>query len=961
MKVVSLLNLKIRQKLLLFWFGAILLSLLLLGITLSLLISRQYEANARGKIAADFNTLSSELHGLRVKLERDVSLLAARPDVVSITSLVDTYQDIGDYQPLVFDGEKRRLARLLSQQAMASTLHHVSVYDSKRQLIACNCASRPGSEAGGYSSVQEGELTYLGVEPGAPLQESDSNLLLSLPQRLPSGRTLQYRILDDMLVIDAFMPVTRTLPDGAQRVLGVVRIVEYLDEEFVERIRRHTAGEFMFSVGERLRYGGLDGVSVGATAGLPLLGETDFSRSGSVWRHDDRHFLGFGKLPLQGGAPVVFVFGVGTDDLVKNFEVFKTSIIAVLIVMAMLVLPAGFILLSRNISQPLERLASGVRALGRGDYIELDTRGSRDEIGELAHAFNEMSQALRSREAGLRKLSLAVEQSPVSVMITDPDGCIEYVNDRFVEVSGYSREEALGAKPSLLKSGNTPLERYRQLWDAVLGGSVWRGQLSNRRKNGELYWEEAVIAPVKDGHDQVTHLIAVKEDITLRKSYEEQLLRQANYDSLTDLPNRLLVLDRLSQALAYAGRHELSVAVIFIDLDNFKKVNDTLGHAVGDALLVKIAHRFGQVLRGGDTLARLGGDEFLVVIPDVAGQNEAGNIAEKIIRTLEQSIRLEGREIYITASLGISLYPTDGQDSPILMRNADAAMYHAKDSGRNTYRFFTPAMNENALRRLEMESRLRHALKNGELSLHYQPQVGADGGELLGAEALLRWHNPVLGQVPPDKFIPLAEDLGVIHEIGEWILLTACCQAYAWFGECQSQFRMAVNVSPLQLRDGRIVPVVRRVLEQSGLPPAMLELELTEGLLMENPEEKEALLRELKRLGVTLALDDFGTGYSSLSYLRRFPFDILKIDRSFIRDLTTDPDDAELTLSIISMAHSLRLQVVAEGVETLEQLQFLQAHRCDLIQGFYFSKPLPAAGFSAWLDTDTRGRQVHDR
>jgi EAL domain-containing protein (putative c-di-GMP-specific phosphodiesterase class I) len=260
-----------------------------------------------------------------------------------------------------------------------------------------------------------------------------------------------------------------------------------------------------------------------------------------------------------------------------------------------------------------------------------------------------------------------------------------------------------------------------------------------------------------------------------------------------------------------------------------------------------------------------------------------------------------------------------------------------------------------------MESRLRHALKNGELSLHYQPQVGADGGELLGAEALLRWHNPVLGQVPPDKFIPLAEDLGMIHEIGEWILLTACRQAYAWFGERQSPFRMAVNVSPLQLRDGRIVPVVRRVLEQSGLPPAMLELELTEGLLMENPEEKEALLRELKGLGVTLALDDFGTGYSSLSYLRRFPFDILKIDRSFIRDLTTDPDDAELTLSIISMAHSLRLQVVAEGVETLEQLQFLQAHGCDLIQGFYFSKPLPAARFSAWLDNDTRGHQVHDR
>ncbi|WP_260294170.1 EAL domain-containing protein [Sedimenticola hydrogenitrophicus] len=961
MRVVSLLNLKIRQKLLLFWFGAILLSLLLLGITLSLLISRQYEASARAKIAIDFHTLVSELSGLQVKLEHQVSLLAARADVVSITSLVDTYQNVGDYQPLVFDGEKRRLAGLLSQQAMASNLQHISIYDSKRQLIACNCASPTGGKSGGYTSVRDGVLTYLGIEQGELLRDSRFNQLQSLPEHLPTVRTLLFRLLDDQLVIDAFMPVTRTFPDGTHRLLGVVRIIEYLDDAFVEHIRQHSTAEFMFSVGERLRYGGLDGVTPGAATDLPQLDNADFTRSEPLWRHDDKHFLGVGKLSLQGAQPVVFVFGISKDELMKSFEVFKTSIIAVLIVMAMLVLPAGFFLLSRNISQPLERLASGVRALGRGDYIELNTRGSRDEIGELAGSFNEMSRALQSREVGLRKLSLAVEQSPVSVMITDPDGWIEYVNAHFVEVSGYSREEALGVKPSLLKSGNTPLERYRQLWDTVLGGSVWRGQLCNRRKNGEIYWEEAVIAPVKDGHDQVTHLIAVKEDITLRKSYEEQLLRQANYDSLTELPNRLLVLDRLSQALAYAGRHELSVAVIFIDLDNFKKVNDTLGHAVGDALLVKIAHRFGQVLRGGDTLARLGGDEFLVVIPDVTGQDEAGNIAEKIIRTLEQSIRLEGRDIYITASLGISLYPTDGQDSPILMRNADAAMYNAKDSGRNTYRFFTPAMNENALRRLEMESRLRHALKNGELSLHYQPQVSADGAELLGAEALLRWHNPVLGQVPPDKFIPLAEDLGVIHEIGEWILLTACRQAYTWFGERQLPFRMAVNVSPLQLRDGRIVPVVRRALEQSGLPPAMLELELTEGLLMEHPEEKEALLRELKGLGVTLALDDFGTGYSSLSYLRRFPFDILKIDRSFIRDLTTDPDDAELTLSIISMAHSLRLQVVAEGVETLEQLQFLQAHGCDLIQGFYFSKPLPAAGFSAWLDSDSRSRQVHDR
>jgi diguanylate cyclase (GGDEF)-like protein len=438
----------------------------------------------------------------------------------------------------------------------------------------------------------------------------------------------------------------------------------------------------------------------------------------------------------------------------------------------------------------------------------------------------------------------------------------------------------------------------------------------------------------------------VKEDITIRKSYEEQLLRQANYDSLTDLPNRLLALDRLSLALAYAKRHELDVAVLFVDLDNFKRINDTLGHEVGDKLLVEVAKRFSRVMRDGDTVARLGGDEFLVVVPDVEGPKEVEKISEKIIDVLTQPIELEGREIYIGASVGVSLYPDDGKDSSILMRNADAAMYIAKDSGRNTYRFFTSAMNDSSRRRLETEPHLRLALDKNELSLHFQPQVSAVSGNIEGMEALLRWNNPVLGQVPPDFFISLAEDIGVIHKIGAWVLEKACRQACVWNKQLGSPLRVAVNVSPLQFRDPGLVDTVQSVLDETGLAPELLELELTEGLLMDSNPEKEEMLRNLKALGLTLTMDDFGTGYSSLSYLRRFPFDVLKIDRSFIRDVIVDQADADLTHSIITMARVLKLQVVAEGVETEEQLRFLQLHGCDLIQGYLVGRPVPASEFS---------------
>lgn len=939
-------SLRIKQKLLLFWMVSILFLLLFLGYSLSLLVSDRYLEQAQGKIGKDFRILATELETIRSKLQHNAGVLAVQSDVVAITSLVNSYQDLKSYQPLVFDGEKERLAQLLLRQAEVGGLRSVAVYDSKGDLVACSSTTPAGERYAGYSTVVDGQLTYrsIGQNRGSAEQcPQGKKVYVNSPGR---EQITGYQVREGELVIGTAIPVMRHLPDGVIRLIGTLRICEYLDETFVSHIGEHTKDDFMLYMGDGMRLGSIkESLPAVPSDQLPRLDEVNKSRSESGWLDSEEYFIGLVRMDMEEGDPVVFAFGVSKEELAKNFEAFKKSIMAVMLVITLIVLPFGVVVLNRVISRPIERLAFGVQTLERGEYVELESEDGSDELSQLARSFNTMSSALQSREEGLRKLSMAVEQSPVSVLITSPHGIIEYVNDSFVEISGYSREEVVGATPRLLKSGHTSQEQYRQLWETVLAGKVWRGQFCNKRKDGTLFWEEAVISPVKDAAGQITHLIAVKEDITIRKSYEEQLLHQANYDSLTGLPNRLLALDRLTVALAYAKRHDLAVAVLFVDLDDFKLVNDTLGHVVGDKLLVEVAKRFSQVMRDGDTVARLGGDEFLVVVPDVVDPQEAETISEKVINTLLRPIELEGRMVYIGASVGVSLYPEDGQDSTILMRNADSAMYMAKEGGRNTFRFFTSAMNENALRRMDMESRLRLALDKGEFSVHFQPQVRALTGNLSGVEALLRWSNPVLGQVPPDIFIALAEDIGIIHEIGAWVLESACRQVCVWNEELETPLRVAVNVSPLQFRDQGLVDMVQRVLEKTCLPSELLELELTEGVLMDSNPEKDAMLGNLKALGITLTLDDFGTGYSSLSYLRRFPFDVLKIDRSFIRDITVDPADAELTHSIITMAHILKLQVVAEGVETVEQLRFLQQYGCDLIQGHLTGRPLAASEF----------------
>jgi diguanylate cyclase (GGDEF)-like protein/PAS domain S-box-containing protein len=540
-------------------------------------------------------------------------------------------------------------------------------------------------------------------------------------------------------------------------------------------------------------------------------------------------------------------------------------------------------------------------------------------------------------------LQVAVlEAAANAIAITDSNGTIQWVNHAFTIMTGYSKEEVLGKNPRLLKSGDQAQSYYDKLWSTILSGKVWQGEIINKRKDGTTYTEEMTITPVTQGvgNAAVTKFIAIKQNITKRKVAEERIQFLAYSDALTGLPNRRLLQDRLTQALASARRQKSRVALLFLDLDKFKNINDSLGHAVGDLLLQEVAGRLTTWGREQDTVARVGGDEFLILLTGVKDITDVAVAAKRLMDTMIGEYSIQGHALNITCSLGVSIFPEHGTDTETLIKNADTAMYSAKESGRNGFRFFTEDLDAQAVERLTLENSLQLALDKKELFLVYQPQMDIVSGKIIGLEALLRWQHPKLGLVPPDKFIRIAENCGLIVPIGEWVLETACSQARKWHEDGLPKVRVAVNVSAVQFRRQGFSEQIRRVLHETGLAPQYLELELTESVVLADADVTFSVSQELKAMGVELAIDDFGTGYSSFSYLKQFRVGKLKIDRSFIRDVAVNPDDAAITAAIISMAKNLHLKVIAEGVENEAQMSFLRAHHCDEIQGYYFSKPL---------------------
>jgi len=554
-------------------------------------------------------------------------------------------------------------------------------------------------------------------------------------------------------------------------------------------------------------------------------------------------------------------------------------------------------------------------------------------------------QERSQREARLALLFQAVEQSPVAVAVAGADGSVEYLNPPLATLLGHTAP-AEDESPLDWESGRSAPEALKGVRRALDQGVEWRGELHLTKGRGGFVWGAVTLSPVRREGGTLSHWLWLIEDITERKSFEERLLRQSQFDTLTDLPNRVLAIDRLDQALNLAHRHKGGVAVAILDLDRFKTINDTLGHGRGDELLVQVAQCLREAVWEGDTVARLGGDEFLLILSGVYEATAAERVAAKVLRALGRPFLIEGREVFVTASLGITLAPADGLDPHTLLRNADAAMYGAKEQGGNTIRFFQPEMNRRAKERLDMEGLLRHAQERGEIALHYQPLVDAQGIPV-GAEALMRWTSPDLGAVQPERFIPLAEETGLILPLGTWALEQACRDIAVWQTQGLPPFRVSVNVSWRQFAAGNLPETVQRVLNAAAIDPDLLELEITETLLMTDAPLVRSVLGRLKAMGVRAALDDFGTGYSSLSYLKRFPFDQLKIDQAFIRDLHESESQA-LVGAIIAMGRALGLTVVGEGVETEAQRDWLRQRGCTLMQGFLFATPMPATDLAAW-------------
>jgi diguanylate cyclase (GGDEF)-like protein/PAS domain S-box-containing protein len=553
--------------------------------------------------------------------------------------------------------------------------------------------------------------------------------------------------------------------------------------------------------------------------------------------------------------------------------------------------------------------------------------------------------------AALRLRDRAIEASTNAIVIVRTDcepPTIEYVNAAFERITGYPREEVVGRDWHILHDSADSAHRPGSVETMLRADEESEVLLRSRRRNGVPFWNSLHMAPVRDDGGRQTHVVAIIEDVTENKSYQEQLEHQATHDVLTGLPNRALLLDRIAQAIAHARRNDRMMALIFVDVDHFKRINDGYGHSVGDRVLCEVATRISSVLRGDDTVARYAGDEFVILLNDQISEKLVEQFCRRLCQAIAEPMMIDERELVLSASIGISLFPRDGGNAETLLQNADTAMYRVKDEGRGGTRFFTKDIGSEMHQRLTLEQSLRRALERGEFMLEYQPRVNLADGTICGVEALVRWERPGHGRVPPAEFIGLAEDTGLIVPIGEWVLETACREAAGWT-DGRAGMAMSVNLSPRQFRQHDLVALIDRALGASGLSPARLELEVTESTMMHDVQQATGTLRGLSELGVRLALDDFGTGYSSLAYLKTFPIDDLKIDRSFVRDVVHDQEDAQIARAIIGLARTLGLRVVAEGVENADQLRFLCEHGCDEGQGFLFARPLAADALARWV------------
>jgi diguanylate cyclase (GGDEF)-like protein/PAS domain S-box-containing protein len=560
-------------------------------------------------------------------------------------------------------------------------------------------------------------------------------------------------------------------------------------------------------------------------------------------------------------------------------------------------------------------------------------------------------------EEELKLAAKVFDNSEEGIMITDPDCKILKVNFSFTAVTGYDALEVYGKTPRILKSGRHGREFYSKMWQQITREGFWQGEIWNRRKNGDLYAEWLSITCVQDTYGKITQYIGIFSDITSRKQSEEKIEKLAHFDALTELPNRTLLQDRLKQGILQAMRHRSVLVVLFLDLDRFKSINDTLGHFVGDMLLQDVSKRLLSCVRASDTVARFGGDEFVIVLTDFEDEQSAilksAEIAQKILSALSTPFELQDNRFVTSTSIGCALFPKDGNSVSNLIKHADTAMYFAKSQGRHNCQFFSPIMRDNSLQRSLLTTDLSQGLLEQQFEIFYQPKVDIQqGGKIVGLEALVRWHHPKKGLVSPEEFIPIAEESGIINQLGVWIMKTACAQLKVWHEAGYNDLIISINLSAQQFTQNSLIDTIKTVLRETDIDPHFLDLEITETVMMENLNNVTNVLKQLVRLGCTVSLDDFGTGYSSLTYLKKFPVHFIKIDRSFIRDIMTDPDNKVIVKSILAIAKQMRLSVIAEGIETETQAIYLVRQGCQFGQGYFYFKPMPAERLTELLTTN---------
>ena len=767
--------------------------------------------------------------------------------------------------------------------------------------------------------------------------------------------------------------ITVPIFDVDRHVIGALKGVTNLAlPNFLDEISKHGYGK----TGAYLVAAPKAGLFVAASDRTKVMQPTpapgvsmtfDRQLAGDVSAAVSDSYLGVENLASTRHIPGTDWFAIATLPTEEAFAPVRALQMRFFIAAALLTLTAGLLawwLLRRELA-PLADAALLLRQMSTGQLPRHPLPVVRDdEFGLVARNFNDLLASIKEADAALQIAATAFE-SQEGMFITDASGVILRVNHAFTDITGYSPEEAVGQTSALLKSGRHDAAFYEAMWGCIRRTGFWQGEIWNRRKNGEEYPEWLTIAAVKGNDGGASHYVSTLTDITERKAAADEIQHLAFYDSLTRLPNRRLLLDRLQQALASSARSGREGALLFIDLDDFKTLNDTLGHDKGDLLLQQVGQRLATCVREGDTVARLGGDEFVVMLEDLSenaqeAATQAELVGEKILATLNQNYQLAGQDHHSTPSIGVTLFADHLDTVDELLKRADLAMYQAKAAGRNTLRFFDPVMQAAVTSRAALEVDLREGVHKEQFILYYQPQVDAQG-RLTGAEALLRWQHPLRGLVPPAEFIPLAEETGLIMPLGHWVLEQACAQLVAWATDPDmAHLTLAVNVSARQFRHPDFVDQTLAILDHTGANPQKLKLELTESLLLDDVEDIIAKMSALKAEGVSFSLDDFGTGYSSLSYLKRLPLFQLKIDQSFVRDVLTDSNDAAIARTIVALAQSLGLAVIAEGVETEGQMDFLTTHGCTAYQGFFFARPLPLAEFTAFMRRSLPGQSRLD-